>query len=236
VQDPAAQVLPSECLLLPPLHCLHKANVRNQEPPQPGESRPVLAWSQRVLSRHMMRNYEPWIINIRKSNNNRIVHQLVFHTQKIIPTTSIQDLNPRPCVDNTNVSDLPFEMEAIEPGDGEIPTRKLTWKPLGWLSHIKSRTIDDLFPLELWIHTLMNLWKSVDPQVHECVSYKLDSLLDSVGHKVKIHKITSATGKERGDIEIRDYVVLQKLQEQDNRLSPTHTLILDFAMTYTRSG
>ena len=34
--------------------------------------------------------------------------------------------------------------------------------------------------------------------------YKLGALLDSVGHKVKIHKITSATGKERGDIEIRD--------------------------------
>jgi hypothetical protein len=29
----------------------------------------------------------------------------------------------------------------------------------------------------------------------------------SVGHRVKIHKITSATGKERGDIEIMDYVV-----------------------------
>ena len=34
--------------------------------------------------------------------------------------------------------------------------------------------------------------------------YKLGALLDSVGHKVKIHKITSATDKERGDIEIRD--------------------------------
>jgi hypothetical protein len=34
----------------------------------------------------------------------------------------------------------------------------------------------------------------------------------SVGHKVKIHKITPATDKERGDIEIKGYVVLQKLQ------------------------
>ena len=32
--------------------------------------------------------------------------------------------------------------------------------------------------------------------------------LDSVGHKVKIHKITPGTGKERGDIEKKDYVVL----------------------------
>jgi hypothetical protein len=41
-------------------------------------------------------------------------------------------------------------MTDIEPGDGEIPTRKLTWKPSGWLSHIKCRTIDDRFPLTLW--------------------------------------------------------------------------------------
>jgi len=27
----------------------------------------------------------------------------------------------------------------------------------------------------------------------------------AVGHRVKIHKITPATGKERGDLEIKDY-------------------------------
>ena len=31
------------------------------------------------------------------------------------------------------------------------------------------------------------------------------------GHRVKIHNITSATGKERGDLEIKDYVVIQNL-------------------------
>jgi hypothetical protein len=31
--------------------------------------------------------------------------------------------------------------------------------------------------------------------------------LTSMGHRVKIHKITPATGKERGDLEIKDYVV-----------------------------
>jgi hypothetical protein len=36
----------------------------------------------------------------------------------------------------------------------------------------------------------------------------------SVGHRVKIHKITPAKGKERGDLEIKDYVVLQKPLEQ----------------------
>ena len=49
-----------------------------------------------------------------------------------------------------HTSVLHFEMEDIEPGDGEIPTRKLTWKPLGFWSHIKCRTIDDRFPLALW--------------------------------------------------------------------------------------
>ena len=38
-----------------------------------------------------------------------------------------------------------------------------------------------------------------------------------MGHRVKIHKITPVTVKERGDIEIKDYVVLQKPQTQDNR-------------------
>jgi hypothetical protein len=59
--------------------------------------------------------------------------------------TSIQDLNSRLYAVNTNTSVLPFEMSVIEPGDGEIPTHKLTWKPLGLMIHIKSRTIDDSF-------------------------------------------------------------------------------------------
>jgi hypothetical protein len=57
-----------------------------------------------------------------------------------------------------------------------------------------------------------------------------------VGQRVKIHKITPATGKERGDIEIQDFVVLQKPQEQANRLPPPRTLILDYTMTHTRFG
>jgi hypothetical protein len=49
-------------------------------------------------------------------------------------------------------------------------------------------------------------------------------------------QITPVTGKERGDIEIKNYVVLQKHQEQVNRLHPPRTLILDFTMTHTRYG
>ena len=78
--------------------------------------------------------------------------------------------------------------------------------------------------------------KSTASQVHDWVVYKLGTLLGSVGYRVKIHKITPATDKERGDIEIKDYVVLQKPQTQDNRLPPPHTLIIDYTMTHIRFG
>jgi hypothetical protein len=47
----------------------------------------------------------------------------------------------------------------------------------------------------------------------------LGGILGSVGHKVKIHKITPATGKERGDLGIKDYVVLQKPQHPIGQLT-----------------
>ncbi len=64
----------------------------------------------------------------------------------------------------------------------------------------------------------------------------MDVLLGSMGHRVKIHKITAVTSKERSDIEIKDYVVYQNPHEQANRLPPPRTLILDFTMTHTRFG
>ncbi len=64
----------------------------------------------------------------------------------------------------------------------------------------------------------------------------MGGILDSVGHRIKIYKITPASGKERGDLEIKDYVVLPKPQEQSDRLPPTRTLILDFTLTHTRCG
>ena len=39
-------------------------------------------------------------------------------------------------------------MFALETGDP--PSRTLTWKSVGFLSHIKSRTNDDHFSLSLW--------------------------------------------------------------------------------------
>ncbi len=50
--------------------------------------------------------------------------------------------------------------------------------------------------------------KSEYSQVHDWVVYRLGEILGSVGHRVKIHKITPVTGKERGDLDIRDYVFL----------------------------
>ncbi len=78
--------------------------------------------------------------------------------------------------------------------------------------------------------------KSVVSQVHVRVVYRLGGILGSVGHRVKIHKITPATGKERGDLETKDYVVLQKPQEQTDRLPTPRTLILDFTLIHTSYG
>ena len=55
-----------------------------------------------------------------------MLKQLVFHKQKIISVTSVQDLNPRPCADNAHASVLPLEMTAISEPD-ENPTRTLIW-------------------------------------------------------------------------------------------------------------
>jgi hypothetical protein len=62
--------------------------------------------------------------------------------------------------------------------------------------------------------------------VLDWVVYRLGDIFGSVGHRVKIHKIT----------EIKDYVVLQKPQEQVDHLPPPRTLILDFTLTHTRYG
>jgi hypothetical protein len=76
--------------------------------------------------------------------------------------------------------------------------------------------------------------KSTDSQLHDWVVYHLDGIFGSVGHRVKIHKITPVTGKERVDLEIKDYVVLQKPLQQADRLPPPRTLIMDFTLTHTR--
>ena len=64
----------------------------------------------------------------------------------------------------------------------------------------------------------------------------MGTLLGSVGHRVKIHNITPATCKGRGDLEIKDYVVKEKPQPQTTRFPPPRTLIMDYTMTHIRFG
>jgi hypothetical protein len=189
---------------------------------------------------------------------------LTLHTQQITKATSTQDLDPRPLANNDHPSVLPFEMYTIEPG--EPPSWSLSWKPQGFLNHIKQCTNSDRFPLSLWEvwfcstigvpipvligpsqecacnsfhhdsfgdHLQTCKVKSTASQVHDWVVYCLGGIFGSVGHRVKIHKITPVTGKERDDLEIKDYVVLQRPQEQVDRLPPPRTLILDFTLTHT---
>ncbi len=53
----------------------------------------------------------------------------------------------------------------------------------------------------------------------ECMRY-----MRSVGHRVKTHRITPATGNEGGDVEIKDYVIL--IRGEDDRIPP-RTLVMD---------
>ncbi len=78
--------------------------------------------------------------------------------------------------------------------------------------------------------------KSAATQVHDWVVRRLGDILSSVVHRVKINNITPATGKERGDVEIRDYFILQKPRDLTDCLPPPRTLILDFTLTHTRFG
>ncbi len=110
-----------------------------------------------------------------------------------------------------------------------------------FFGHIKCRTSDDRFPLslwEVWFGSTLGVPMSTLIGHSQCdwVVHRLGGILGSVGHRVKIHKITPTTGKESGDLEIKDYVVLQKPQEHDDRLPSPRTLILDFTLTHTSYG
>jgi hypothetical protein len=62
---------------------------------------------------------------------------------------------------------------------------------------------------------------------------RLSLLLRSIGHRVKPRRITPAAGNERGDIEIKDYVILP--HGEDDRLPP-RTLVMDVTMTHDHYG
>jgi hypothetical protein len=46
-----------------------------------------------------------------------MLQQSDFNTQRTIPATSVQDLDPRPCAHNAHASVLPHEMTVVEPGE-----------------------------------------------------------------------------------------------------------------------
>ncbi len=66
--------------------------------------------------------------------------------------------------------------------------------------------------------------QSVALPEHEWIVYRLSLLLRSVGHRVKTHGITLDAGNERVDIEIKDYVILPR--GEDDRFPP-RTLVMD---------
>jgi hypothetical protein len=79
-----------------------------------------------------------------------MLEQLALRTPLTIHATNEQDLNPRPCTVNYQLSVLVHEMISIE--SGENPTRMLTWKPTAVIRHhsIMPRSHDDRFPVPLW--------------------------------------------------------------------------------------
>ena len=110
-----------------------------------------------------------------------------------------------------------------------VPTPDLVGPPQQFVCHD--------FQYDTYGHHLQTCQtQSVVLQAHDWVVYKFGVLFGSVAHEVEIHKITPSTDKEQGDIEIKDYVVFQKPQGQDNLLPPPHSLIMDFTMTHVRFG
>ncbi len=94
-----------------------------------------------------MKKWEVWEENIAKATNKRMLEQMSLHAPQVIRATSTQDLDPLPLANNDYPSVLPHEMYALEPGD--IPSRILSWKALGFLNHVKRRSNDDRFPIAL---------------------------------------------------------------------------------------
>jgi hypothetical protein len=125
-------------------------------------------------------------------------------------------------------------METIEPDDGEIPTRKLTWKPLGFLRHIMCRTIDDRFPIVLWeVWFCSTLGVPIPaligpPQQCACNDFRYDSY----GDHLQTCQVKSAVSQ------VHEWTVYrsEKPQEHAKCLIPPRTLILDFTVSHTCYG
>ena len=84
--------------------------------------------------------FSNWSFTLRKLLSRQV------HKTLILGPWSIKITLTNNNIDHPSV--LPFEMYALEPG--ESLSRSLNWKSLGFLSHIKRRTIGDRFPVSLW--------------------------------------------------------------------------------------
>ena len=93
-----------------------------------GDSRLVMSPSQRALSKQVIKNWEPWDKNMRKSNNHRMIQQLAFHTQQTLKILAHKILIHDPW---TTILTLPF-----------FPTNCTTW------NRVKSRL--SFCPGTLW--------------------------------------------------------------------------------------
>ena len=97
------------------------------------------------------------------------------------------------------------------------------------------------FPLDLVLSVIINNKKSpsdvpdcvtVSQTVHDGVVYKLSSLLTTVGNRVKVDKITPTVGNKNCDIEIKDYVVLSRGENNDLPPLPMNLVITILSHTY----
>jgi hypothetical protein len=167
--------------------------------------------------------------------HNRMFEQLVFLTPLTIHDTNIHDLNPWSSSDNSHPSVLTNEMMEIE--HGEKPCRILTWKPTGFLPNLvghPQRCSFRHFQFDPYgDHLQTCLIQSGAHPTHDWVVHRLSSILSTVRHRVKTHKIITVVDNELGDIEIKDYVVLPRGQDS---FLPPHPLILDFTMTHDLYG
>jgi hypothetical protein len=204
VQDTPAS--PSDTLLLLPLKCLHKTNERIQERPHPGDSRPVLSPSRLIITGC----FNSWLfINDRpsKTPGARTLTLGLLQTMTIlihIKCRSNDDHFSSPQWESFFFSILGVSTPALLGPAQPCACNAFAYDPFG--DHLQTCQT-----------------KSAASQVHDWVVYKLGSLLGYVGHRVKMHNITPATGKERGDLEVKDYVVMQKPLPQATRLPPPYS-------------
>ena len=212
-----------------------------------------------------MRKWEPWTTNIPKSNNHRMFNNWIFindRQSKLIEDLDPRSSTDNPheyvlvhemtTIEPTETPSRPLVWTPLtylnhikcRSDDDRFLTSE--WETLicsslgvttpALLGPPQQCAYNDLSYDPFGDHLQTCQTKSASSQVHDWVVYKLGTLLGSVGHRVKIHNITPTTGKERGNLEIKDYVVIQKPQPQATRLPPHHTLIMDYTMTHIRFG